>query len=136
MSIRHSATRRVVELWHPGHVDELDELITDWLDIPTAAEILGTDAKAVRQLLDERQLIAVRRTERNIRSVPADFLADGRIVRGIPGTITLLGDQGFSDIEALRWLFTPDPTLPGSPVERLRAGERGEVRRRAQALGF
>ena len=52
------------------------------------------------------------------------------------GTLTLLTDAGYTDEEALGWLFTPDPTLPGSPVEAMRAGRKTEIRRRAQALAF
>ena len=56
--------------------------------------------------------------------------------RVITGTITVLRDSGFSTEEILRWLFTEDETLPGTPIEALR-GDRGrEVKRRAQALGF
>jgi hypothetical protein len=48
----------------------------------------------------------------------------------------LLADARYSDDEAMRWLFTADDSLPGSPVEALRANRGTEVRRRAQALGF
>jgi hypothetical protein len=47
-----------------------------------------------------------------------------------------LADVGYSDEEALVWLFTVDATLPGSPVEALRANRGREVRRRAQASAF
>ena len=40
------------------------------------------------------------------------------------------------DEEALRWLYTPDDTLPGTPAEALRGNRATEVKRRAQALGF
>ncbi|MDT7784375.1 MAG: hypothetical protein QOF58_2794, partial [Pseudonocardiales bacterium] len=49
---------------------------------------------------------------------------------------TVLRDQNFSTDEILRWLFTEDTSLPGTPIEALR-GDRGrEVKRRAQAMGF
>ena len=67
-------------------------------------------------------------------SVPAALIADRQPVPNLRGTLSVLGDAGFSDAEAIRWLFTPDPTLPGSPVEALWAGRRAEIRRRAQAL--
>ena len=50
------------------------------------------------------------------------------------GTITLLKDDGFTDEEMLEWLFTPDETLPGTPVRALRENRGTEVKRRAQAL--
>ena len=74
-------------------------------------------------------------------------LADATIVWGavpifaavgllFPGTVTLLADAGFSNEDTLRWLFTEDPSLPGSPIEALRSGRKTEIRRRAQALAF
>lgn len=68
--------------------------------------------------------------------VPEAFLAAGGVVKGLPGTITVLRDQNYSTDEILRWLFTEDESLPGTPIEALR-GDRGrEVKRRAQAMGF
>lgn len=68
--------------------------------------------------------------------VPDAFLTGNEIVKGLPGTITLLRDSGYHEDEILRWLFTPDDSLPGTPIDALR-GDRGrEVKRRAQAMGF
>ena len=59
-----------------------------------------------------------------------------------PGLLTdlaalvLLADAGFSDEEALRWLFTEDESLPGRPIDALRDGRKTEIRRRAQALAW
>ena len=52
------------------------------------------------------------------------------------GTITTLADAGFSPEETIVWLFTHDETLPGRAIDLLRAGNKAEVRRRAQALAF
>jgi hypothetical protein len=43
-----------------------------------------------------------------------------------------------NDEEILRWLFTPDATLPvpGAPVDALTAGFKTEVRRRAMEQAF
>ena len=60
----------------------------------------------------------------------------GRVLKGLPGVLTLLRDNRFSDEEALSWLFRPDESLPGRPVDALRANRGTEVKRRAQALGF
>ncbi len=68
--------------------------------------------------------------------MPAPLIQDGAPLPELAGTVTLLSDAGFSPEEALHWLFTVDPTLPGSPVEALRAGRKTEIRRRAQALAF
>lgn len=115
---------------------ELDTLVTDWLAVPDVAEKLGVDVVKVRSLLRERQLLSARRGERNVISVPADFLLDGAIVKGLPGLITLLADAGYDDAAALRWMFTPDDSLPGTPVQALRENRGTEVKRRAQALAF
>lgn len=116
-------------------IASLDDLVLTWLTLPDLAERLGTDVSRVRQLVRDRQVLAVRRGENNVLMVPAAFVQDGRVLKGLPGTLTLLQDARFGDEEALRWLFTDDE-LPGSPVDAL-VGNRGtEVKRRAQALGF
>jgi hypothetical protein len=50
--------------------------------------------------------------------------------------ITLLRDAGYTDAEVLRWLYTPDDSLPGTPAIALNGDGAVEVKRRAQALGF
>ncbi|GLZ34272.1 DNA-binding protein [Lentzea sp. NBRC 105346] len=104
------------------------------LTLPEVADRLGLGVNRVHQLLRDGQLLAERRD--GVLVVPAQFLAAGGVVKGLPGTITVLKDSGFSTDEILRWLFTEDDSLPGTPIEALR-GDRGrEVKRRAQALGF
>lgn len=105
-----------------------------YLPIPDLAERLGLVVTKVHQLLRDRTLIAVRRD--GILSVPAEFVAGGQVVKGLPGTITLLTDAGYADAEIVDWLFTADPTLPGTPMAALREGRSREVHRRAQASGF
>lgn len=108
----------------------------EWLPLPDVAERLGIPVGKVRRLLEERQLLAVRRGERNILSVPADMLDGEQLLPELPGTLVVLADAGFSDEEAMRWLLTPDDSLPGTPLAALRAGRKTEIRRRAQALAF
>ncbi|MGY4642748.1 hypothetical protein ACVW07_000581 [Cellulomonas sp. URHB0016] len=55
------------------------------------------------------------------------------VLSALQGTFTVLSDAGFSDEDAIAWLFTDDPSLPGTPIEALRVGRKTEVRRRAQA---
>jgi hypothetical protein len=114
----------------------LDSLITDWLTLPDLAERMHLPITKVRQLVKDRQIVAVRRGERNILSVPAAFVSGDQVLKGLPGTLTLLADSKYTDEEALRWMFTADETLPGTPVQALAENRGTEVRRRAQALGF
>lgn len=115
---------------------ELDALVEHWLTVPDLVEVLGVDLRHVRKLLDTRALVSVRRGENNVVSVPADFVKDGKVVEPLAGTITVLSDAGYDDAELIGWLFTPDETLPGTPIEALRTGRKTEIRRRAQALAW
>jgi hypothetical protein len=121
-------------------IDVVEAAVSAWLTLPDVADYLGIDVLRARGLLRDRQVLARRRGERQVLSVPAEFLhetPDGRaVLKGLPGTLVLLADAGYTDEEALRWLFTADDTLPGTPVDALRANRGTEVRRRAQALGF
>ena len=117
-------------------MSELEELITDWLPLPDVAEQLDVSIKKLHSLLEERALVAVRVGERRIRCVPAEFLVGPGILDSLKGTLAVLSDAGFSDEEALRWLFTADDSLPGRPIDALREGRKTEIRRRAQALGW
>jgi excisionase family DNA binding protein len=127
---------RAAQGWHPGPVDDLDALVSQWLTIPDVAERLGLDVGKVRRLLQEGYLAAVRRGERNVLAVPAAFVADGGPLPELRGTLTVLHDSGYDDEAAIRWLFTADESLPGTPVEALHLGRKTEIRRRAQALAF
>jgi hypothetical protein len=115
---------------------EIESLVPAWLTLPEVAERLDLPITRARQLLKDRQLLAVRRGPSKALAVPAAFLDGGQILKGLPGTLTLLADNRFSDAEALRWLFTPDDSLPGTPVQALAQNRGTEVRRRAHALGF
>ncbi|WP_370412034.1 Rv2175c family DNA-binding protein [Streptomyces fradiae] len=114
-----------------------DALVPGWLFLPDIAEMLDVEVTRVRQLVKEGQLIAVRREVRpgeKILQVPAAFIQGDKVVKGLVGTLTLLRDDGFTDEEMLEWLFTPDPSLPGTPAQALNENRGTEVKRRAQAL--
>jgi excisionase family DNA binding protein len=116
-------------------VEELENLVDEWLTLPDVAEQLGTDVGKVRRMVQEGHLVAVRRGERNVLSVPARLLGPEGLMPELPGTITVLADAGYTGADALRWLFTPDDSIQGgSPIGALHAGHKTEVRRRAQAL--
>ena len=112
-----------------------DALVGEWLSLSEVAVRLNIPTSRVKQLLRDRKLLAVVRPSGD-RSVPAAFLDGGQIVKGLCGTLTVLFDCGFEDDEALRWLFTADDTLPGTPIAALYARRGTEVNRRAQALAF
>ena len=112
-----------------------DSLVGEWLSINEVAGLLGIPAGRVKQLLRDRKLLAVTRPDGK-NCVPAAFLDGNQVVKGLPGTLTLLCDCGFDDAEALRWLFTADDTLPGTPIDAIARHRGTEVNRRAQALAF
>ena len=127
---------RTARVWHSGAVDDLDALVGTWLALPDVAERLGVEVGKVRRLIQDRNLVALRVGERGVLGVPEALLTDGAVLPELRGTLTVLADGGFSDAEAVRWLFTPDESLPGTPVEALRGGRKTEIRRRAQALAL
>jgi Rv2175c C-terminal domain of unknown function/DNA-binding protein Rv2175c, wHTH domain len=126
-------------MWDIGLVTQIDPasdvLVGDWLSLPEVAERLGIPSSRVKQLLRDRKLLAVARPSGK-RAVPAAFLDGDQVVKGLHGTLTVLYDCGFDDSEALRWLFTADETLPGTPIQALYRHRGTEVNRRAQALAF
>ena len=125
--------------WQIGFVAQInaavDALVGDWLPIPDVAARLSIPAGRVKQLLRDRKLLAVARPDGSV-AVPAAFLDGPQIVKGLQGTLTLLFDCGFDEVEALGWLFTEDDTLPGTPIEAICRHRGTEVNRRAQALAF
>jgi hypothetical protein len=115
---------------------DIDDLTADWLTLPALADAIGQPLPKVRDLLRERRLIAVERGRPPVKYVPAAFVADGRLIKGLTGTVTVLRDAGFTDAEALRWLLTEDPAIGDRPVDAMAAGRDSSVKRRAQALAF
>jgi Rv2175c C-terminal domain of unknown function len=112
-----------------------DTLVGDWLTLPDVADRLGLPHSRVRQLLRDRKLIAVQRPDGGL-CVPAAFFDGNQIVKGLHGTLTVLVDCGFDETESLRWLFTADDSLPGTPIQAMAEHRGTEVNRRAQALAL
>ncbi len=107
-----------------------------WLPLPDVADRLGTTVGKVRRMLQDQVLIAVRRGQNNVWCVHEDLIKDGAPLAELKGTLTVLADAGFSDEEAVGWLFRDDDSIPGTPVQALREGRKTEIRRRAQALAL
>jgi hypothetical protein len=131
-STRTSASDRT----RAAEEDSLAELVGDWLDWAGCGSQLGISASRVRQLIREHQLAAVVPTPGAGQQVPAAFVQDGEIVKGVPGVLTVLHDGGYDDREIISWLFTDDPSLPGRPIDALRENRGSEVKRRAQAMAL
>jgi Rv2175c C-terminal domain of unknown function len=104
------------------------------LNVPDVSEALGVEVTRIRQYIRERKLLAIRID--GVLKIPALFISGDEIVKGLPGLLMLLADQGFSDEETLTWLFADDDSLPGSPIQALQENRATEVKRRAQSLGF
>jgi hypothetical protein len=115
-------------------VSVLSEVVAT-LPVVEVAQRINQPVSRVHQLVRDGQLLSFRRDGETV--VPADFFdADDAVVKGLSGTITVLRDGGYTDADILRWLFTEDDSLPGTPVASLRAGRHREVKRRAQAMAF
>ncbi len=125
--------------WEIGNVapidPETDSRVGDWLTLPELARKLAIPAPRVKQMLRDHKLLGVQRPDGTV-AVPAAFVEDDQVVKGLHGTLTLLFDCGFDGCEALRWLFTADETLPGTPIDAIVSHRGTEVNRRAQALAF
>jgi hypothetical protein len=105
------------------------------LTFPAAAEALGIPVNRVHQYVRDGHLVAIP-NDTGVRCVPALLLHDGGVVKALPSVITMLRDAHFADEEIVAWLFREDESLPGSPIEALRANRGSEVKRRAQVAGY
>lgn len=114
---------------------DLSTVVEDWLDWDQAAALLGVTPAKVRTMIKDHELAAAVPAAGSRPSVPAAFLDDGLPVKGLPGLLTLMHDNGYDDRECIAWLFT-DLGLPGRPIDALRENRGSEVKRRAQAMAF
>lgn len=125
-------------MWQIGCVTrsdtDIDALVGDWLTLQEAAELLGVSPNRIKTLIRENRMMGLVRGGE--LSIPAAFIDGDDLVKKLPGTLMLLSDSGFSTEEALRWLFTADDSLPGTPIQAMRENRGTEVRRRAQSLAF
>ncbi|WP_285728549.1 Rv2175c family DNA-binding protein [Nocardiopsis sp. ATB16-24] len=113
---------------------DIDTLVGEWLTLKEAAAPLGVSPNRIKTLIRENRMMGVVR--HGELCIPAAFIDGDDLVKGLPGTLVLLSDAGFSTEEALRWLFTEDASLPGRPIEAMRENRGTEVRRRAQSLAL
>jgi hypothetical protein len=105
------------------------------LTLPATADALGVPVTRIHQYVRDGHLVSVR-DDGGTRCVPALLVQDGAIVKALPSVITLLRDSDFADHEIVDWLYRPDDSLPGSPIEALRENRGSEIKRRAQVAGY
>ena len=111
-------------------------LVGDWVTIPDIAEALDLKVTRVHNLISDGTLVALREPDTNVRKVPALFLNGDHVLESLKGTLVVLKDAGFSDEEAITWLYTADDSLPGRHIDALINGQKTEIRRRTQALAW
>jgi hypothetical protein len=104
------------------------------LSMTEVAERMGIGPTGVKDLVSSGHLLAL--TTPDGPRIPAEQLDGDVLVKHLVPVLTLLKDAGYSDEEALRWLTTPDESLPGTPLQALHENRATEIKRRAQALGF
>lgn len=134
VSVKKSQHRQ--EDFTPEQFDELAALVETWITIPDVAEAMEVIVTRVHSWVDEGAVLAFRDPSDGVRRIPAVLTADGRLLDPLHGTVSVLRDSGFTDLEAAIWLLTPDDSLPGRPIDLLHAGRKTEVRRRAQAMAW
>ncbi|MFE6865151.1 Rv2175c family DNA-binding protein [Kitasatospora sp. NPDC057692] len=115
---------------------KIEALVPAWLYLPDISEKWGLVVTEVRNMVKKGDLIAVRRGPNKSLQVPAAFIDETGPVKHLIGTLTVLRDSGFSDDEILVWMFTEDPSLPGTPMQALWENRATEVKRRAQAMAW
>ncbi len=107
--------------------------VYSWLTIDEVASALGVSASKVRRLIEEHILFAVRVDKEP--KVSAHLIQNGEPLSSIRGTMLLLIDMGFTEAEAIEWLYTENDNLGSTPMAALLQGHKAPVRRAAQALG-
>ncbi len=114
---------------------DLAALVPEWIDWAAAAERLGVTVAKVRTMVKDHQLAEAVPTPGTPPQIPADLIEDGLPVKGLPGLLTVMHDNGYDDRECIAWLYL-DQDLPGRPIDALRENRGTEVKRRAQAMAF
>jgi hypothetical protein len=115
---------------------DLSALVDEWIDWAEAGTRLGVTPAKVRTMIRDHELAGAVPRPGAGQQVPAAFIDDeGLVVKGLPGLLTVMHDNGYDDRECIAWLFT-DADLPGRPIDALRENRGSEAKRRAQSMGF
>ena len=110
------------------------DTVTNWLTILEAAEALSIPKGKVNRLLEEYNLVAVKKQGQLM--IPAELIVDGEPLPPLRGTIILLLDSGYSIEESVQWLYTHSDVLGQTPLQSLLEGKKAPVRRLAQMIGL
>ena len=114
----------------------LEQLLIDetLLPFPDVADALGVPVTKVHDYIGAKKLVHYVQDGKKV--IPASLLGEDGLSKFVSGAITVLYDGGYDAEEILAFLFTPDETLPGRPVDALHGQKAREVIRRAQAMAF
>lgn len=144
--------------WNNLHMTNFRAFADEIISTDRAAELLGIHPSQVKQLVKDNYLVAVKTGEGSgiprkmlqsldeakavavVKPVNEDKPKPPPATMGplwnLRGTITLLRDGGFSDVEILDWLWTVDEALDMAPIDALRVGLHHRVNNLAASLGF
>lgn len=95
---------------------------------------MGVGVGRVRRLIQDRSLFAARDGKALV--IPEEIIVDGAPMAHLRGTLILLADSGFSEDEALTWLYADNDELGQTPMAAMLSGQRAQVRRAVQSLAF
>ena len=113
----------------------LAALVPEWIDWAEAARRLEVTVAKVRTMIRDHELAAAVPSPGAGQQLPADFIVDGLPVKGLPGLLTMMHDNGYDDREIIAWLYL-DQDFPGRGIDALLENRGSEVKRRAQAMAF
>ncbi|GAA1321458.1 Rv2175c family DNA-binding protein [Leucobacter albus] len=105
-----------------------------YFTLSEVAERLGLSVSKVRRLIEDHYLGAVRID--GALHIPTEFIHDDQPLPSLRGTLLVLIDAGFSDDEAMDWLFSVSDELGECPIDSLVDGRKSAVRRATQSLAF
>ena len=111
----------------------ITDRVENWLMLDQAAEQLGISTSKVRRLIEEHVLFSVKVEKQPM--IPAEIIVGNEPLSSIRGTMLQLMDLGFTEGEAVEWLYEENDILGELPISALVKGHKAPVRRAAQALG-
>ena len=121
------------------HEPHLAALVPEWIDWSEAARRLEVTVAKVRTMIRDHELAAAVPAPGQGQQIPAEFIQqDGLVaapVKGLPGLLTMMHDNGYDDREIIAWLYL-DQDFPGRGIDALVENRGTEVKRRAQAMAF